>query len=320
MPPLRGSAVKKWIDTRTRNRHVGGLSKAGDQGIWSVVLVEDEKASESRTPGWPVFSSGPWPFRINGEESCIQRTWKLAKLVSSPHQVMTVMKQAHWGYAWKLLIQETLGRVVWQPENRGNALGAFLPLSYIRSHDPEGLVILWSVGLNGVWNDSVLDRVQAAIARVNRFPDIVVGLECVNTSDNGEEGWDCQAGVPASEGERVTYVPRQHNGQRHIPGRQERAGLFKHRAVGVLVARGENLWQAGKRLLPDLLNRLDRLGPVLGTSREQQILSELYQTTPVETLEANVFPFLGTQLEIMALPEQSQHLTRVSLSGERADS
>ncbi|MGD9851559.1 MAG: hypothetical protein AB7T38_09845 [Nitrospirales bacterium] len=314
--------MKKWIDTRprTQNRHVFGLSKTGNQGIWSVVLVEDEKASESGTLDWPAFSSGPWPFRTIGEESCIQRTWKLAKLVSSPHQVMTVMKQAHWGYAWKLLIQETLGRVVWQPENRGNALGAFLPLSYIRSHDPDGIVILWSVGPTGELDDSVFDRVQAAIARVNQVPDILVGLECVSNSDDGKEGWDWREGVQVPQGEMVTYVPRQHHGHPVMPIPAKRDGLDERRTVGVLVTRVETLWLAGRRLLPTLLSRLDALGPVLGTSRERQILSDLYHTTPVETLEAKVFPFLRSQLEIMGLPKPSQHRMEANYSNERVES
>ena len=86
----------------------------------------------------------------------------------------------------------------------GNALGAFLPLSYIRSHDPEGIVILWSVGPTGECGDSVLDRVQVAIDRANRVPDLLVGLECVDNPENGKEIWDWQGGVQSFQKERVT--------------------------------------------------------------------------------------------------------------------
>ena len=161
-----------------------------------------------------------------------------------------------------------------------------------------------------------MDRVQTAIDRVNRVPDLLVGLECVDNPENGKEIWDWQGGVQSFQKERVTDMPPRRHEHRWLPGCPENEGIGEHRNVGVLVSRVETLWWAGKRWLPDLLNRLERLGPVLGTSREQQILSDLYQTTPFETLEARVFPFLGSQLEIMAPPKPFHHVMKVGLPGE----
>ena len=73
-----------------------------------------------------------------------------------------------------------------------------------------------------------------------------------------------------------------------------------------MVANVKTLWAAGKRFFPTLLNRLEVLGPVLGTSREHQILHDLYRIMPVETLASNFFPLLGGQLDILALSDSAQ--------------
>ncbi|MDR4495941.1 MAG: hypothetical protein R3B74_16305 [Nitrospirales bacterium] len=309
--------MKKWIDTRlrTRNRNVCGLSKTGARGIWSVVLVEDDTTTEFGSLDWPSVFSGPWPYRRNGEESYIQRTWKLAKQVSSPHQVITVMDQAHWGYAWKLLIQETLGRIVWQPENRGDALGVFLPLSYIRFHDPEGIVIVWFVKQAGLIQSLVLDSVQSAVKLVDQDSNALVGVAGSAGSNGVKEGWECLDGVQTGKKDKEWSIPQSDVQICVAQQPSDRDGIMgEGRAVGVLVARVEALWLAGRRFMPRFIRRLDALGPVLGTSREQQILRDLYQTTSGEILAEEFFPFLGSQLEILVSPDQSHHRERYSHS------
>ena len=244
---------------------------------------------------------------MNGEEAFIQGAWKQAKLFSSPHRVLTVMDQVHWGYAWKLLIQEPLGRMVWQPENRGNVLSVFLPLSYIRFHDPAGLVIVWSVGEGGMLKESVPAAVQLAVKRVQEAPGRLVGLADSRSGEAGDGEWDMRgstngAGVDQSQ----PLIPIGETGHPTNPTSPVSDWKDQIGGVKILVSKVETLWAVGKRFFPTLLNRLETLGPVLGTSREQQILRDLYRSMPVETLASNFFPFLGSQLDILTPSDSAQ--------------
>jgi hypothetical protein len=295
--------MKKWNDTRPRARRhtVCHLSKNVQQDIWSVVLAGEQETSEWGTPNWSPLSPCPWPYRLNGEEACIQGAWKQAKFVSSPHRVLTVMNQAHWGYAWKILIQESLGRMVWQPESRGNVLGVFLPVSYIRFHDPEGIVIVWFVRQAGGWKDTDLTHVHMAVKRVQQLPRHLVALAVTTASDDSAEPWELPGAVnDAREGKPRNFT-RVGLGNRHNLQNPIWNDIDQKSKVGVLVAQVETLWTVGRQFFPTLLNRLDALGPVLGTSRERQILRDLYRTMPVQTLSAHLFPFLDSQLDILPL-------------------
>ena len=299
--------MKKWIDTRQRPRsqEVRNVSKESEPGVWSVVLVGNHGILEPGSPNWQSLSLGPRPQHMSGKEASIQRTWKLAKSVTSPHRVLTVMDQAHWGYAWKLLIHETLGRMVWQPENRGNILGIFLPLSYIRFHAPGGIVIFWATDQAGMLSKSVLDSVGMAVQRVHRIPENLVALALPSTLDDRNNEWELRRDVNGTRKEKVPRRAGMNNGHGLIPQCPPSDGVEGVGTVGALVAQVETLWAVGRRLMPSLLNRLDVLGPVLGTSRELQILRDLYRSMPTASLAADFFPFLGSQLDIMTLPAGS---------------
>jgi len=309
-PSKRGLLMRQWLATRhrVRYREIDNSSPTKEQGLWSVILAGDhELATDWGLPKWPSFSACPGPYRMNGEEAFIQGAWKQAKLFSLPHRVLTVMDQVHWGYAWKLLIQEPLGRMVWQPENRGNLLSVFLPLSYIRFHDPGGVVIVWLVGEAGMLKESVPATVQLAVKRVQQAPGRLVGLAVSNGIEVGNGDWGCRGATHETRVDQSqTLIQLRDAGYRQnstspVTDWNEQIG-----SVGLLIANVKTLWAAGKRFFPTLLNRLEVLGPVLGTSREHQILRDLYRIMPVETLAANFFPLLGGQLDILALSDSAQ--------------
>ena len=298
--------MRKWVDTRlrTRNRAVGEVVESEKAGVWSVVLVEDERLpSRGGTDEISGFDC-PWPYRIHGEEAWIQRTWKFAKSLSASHRVLTVMDQAHWGYAWKLLIQESLGRIIWQPERRGSLLGLLLALSYIRFHNPAGVVIVCLVKPTGVLSDSFCEAVPKALQRVRQIPGRMVGLVVPPTLGGEAGGWNVSDDGDAMKSDAILGFAQKEFEGHSLCGTSPIPmgdGWGEKELVGVLVTHVETIWAAGKRVFPDLLNQLDALGPVLGTSREQQILGDLYRSRPFETISDRFFPFLHSQMEVHAI-------------------
>jgi mannose-1-phosphate guanylyltransferase len=87
------------------------------------------------------------------------------------------------------LIQESLGRVVWQPENRGTGPGVFLPLSYIRSHDPHATVVLWPSDHFIFPVEPMLQVIRDAAALVQEQPQRMVLLTVPPQSREQDYGW-----------------------------------------------------------------------------------------------------------------------------------
>lgn len=140
--------MQKWIDTRIGSRRcyeksLSSVHSRASGSIWSLVLAggHGERLRAFTEDRFGAYRPKQY-CAFMGKQSMIQHTWKRAKALCPPQQVITVMDQSHWGYVRTQLIQESLGRVVWQPENRGTGAGVFLPLSYIRSHDPNATVVL----------------------------------------------------------------------------------------------------------------------------------------------------------------------------------
>jgi mannose-1-phosphate guanylyltransferase len=51
-----------------------------------------------------------------------------------------------------------------------------------------------------------------------------------------------------------------------------------------MAAKAESLWQMGWQCFPDLMQRFERLSSSIGTSKEAQILDEIYHDIPAHDL------------------------------------
>ena len=195
----------------------------------------------------------------------IQHTWTRAKGLCLPHRVVTVMDQSHWGYVRTQLIQESLGRVVWQPENRGTGPGVFLPLSYIRAHDPSATVILWPsdhfIFPVEPMNQVILD----ATALVQDYPQRMVLLTVPPQSREEDYGWVIPGGRLSHSGKSQIREVR-----RFVEKPQKSQLESIARSGGqwntlVLIANVQTLWEAGRQCIPEVVLPLEQHSSGIGT-------------------------------------------------------
>jgi mannose-1-phosphate guanylyltransferase len=189
------NAMQKWIDTRGSSRRCSEERSSKEPAqhsgsLWSLVLAGGH-GERLRTFTEQQFGAyRPKQYcSFMGKRSMSQHTWKRAKALCPSHQVVTVMDQSHWGYVRTQLIQESLGRVVWQPENRGTGPGVFLPLSYIRSHDPHATVVLWPSDHFIFPVEPMLQVIRDAAALVQEQPQRMVLLTVPPQSREQDYGW-----------------------------------------------------------------------------------------------------------------------------------
>lgn len=231
----------------------------------------------------------------------IQHTWTRAKALCLPHQVVTVMDQSHWGYVRTQLMQESLGRVVWQPDNRGTGPGVFLPLSYIREHDPNATVVLWPSDHFIFPVEPMIQVIRDAAALVQERPQRMVLLTVPPQSQEQDYGWvipggylSHPGGVQAREVRRFVEKP--------LASELEDIALNGGQwNTLVLIANVQTLWEAGRQCIPEVVMPLEQHPGGIGTSSEHQRLLHLYRTMPTRNFSRDLLSLIPQQLTMMEL-------------------
>jgi len=301
------NAMQKWIDTRGGSRRFSNYLSTKEflenpDSLWSLVLAGGQgERLRAFTEQWFGAYRPKQYCTFMGKQSMIQHTWKRAKALSPSQQVVTVMDQSHWGYVRTQLIQETLGRVVWQPENRGTGPGVFLPLSYIRSHDPNATVVLWPAD-HFVFPAAPLIRlIREAAALVHHEPQRMVLVTVPPQSREKDYGWVIPGALfPHHGGCRVREV-------RRFVEKPQDSQLAEISLEGgqwntlVVIANVQTLWEAGRQCIPEVVLPLEKHAGGIGTSSERQILMNLYRTMPTRNFSSDLLSLIPQQLTMMEL-------------------
>ena len=299
--------MQKWIDTRGGSRRCSKERSSKDLprnsgSLWSLVLAGGHgERLRGFTEQWFGAYRPKQYCAFMGNQSMIQHTWKRAKALCPAQQVVTVMDQSHWGYVRTQLIQETLGRVVWQPENRGTGPGVFLPLSYIRAHDPDATVVLWPADHFVFPADPMMQLIHQAVSLVREQPQRMVLLTVPPQSQEQDYGWVLPGAlVPHPGGVQVREV------RRFVEKPQD--SQLEEIALGggqwntlILIANIQTLWEAGRQCIPEVVMPIETHGNGIGTSHERQILMNLYRTMPTRNFSSDLLSLIPQQLTMMEL-------------------
>jgi len=299
--------MQKWIDTRGVSRRYPQKPSnkkvpENSSSLWSVVLAggHGERLRAFTEQCFGAYRPKQY-CAFMGKQSMIQHTWKRAKALSPAQQVVTVMDQSHWGYVRTQLIQESLGRVVWQPENRGTGPGVFLPLSYIRSHDPNGTVVLWPADHFVFPADPLIQLIREAAVLVQDQPQQMVLLTVPPQSREKDYGWVLPGAlVPHHGGCRVREV-------RRFVEKPQDAQLADISLEGgqwntlVVIAKVQTLWEAGRQCIPEVVTPLEKHAGGIGTSSEHQMLMNLYRTIPTRNFSSDLLSLIPQQLSMIEL-------------------
>ncbi len=299
--------MQKWVDTRGGSSRYsqGQATQSRSQGLgslWSLVLAggNGERLREYTEQCFGAYRPKQYCAFL-GKRSMIQHTWTRAKALSLPHQVVTVMDQSHWGYVRTQLIRESLGRVVWQPDNRGTGPGVFLPLSYIRAHDPHATVVLWPSDHFVFPVEPMIQVIRDAASLVQEQPQRMVLLTVPPQSREQDYGWVIPGmRLPHSEGLQVREVRR--FVEKPMGSQLEDIVLNGGQwNTLVLIAHVQTLWEAGRQCIPEVVMPLEEHAGGIGTSSEQQRLLHLYRTMPTRNFSSDLLSLIPQQLHMMDL-------------------
>ncbi len=100
-----------------------------------------------------------------------------------------VAAPAHRDHVFDQLRGRGEGRVLFQPENRGTAVGVFLGLTYVLARDPEATVVIYPSDHFIYPESAFLNVVRTAVRHAERYADEPVLLGVRPSSPEVDYGW-----------------------------------------------------------------------------------------------------------------------------------
>jgi mannose-1-phosphate guanylyltransferase len=253
--------------------------------VWSIVLGDADAGLMSEfIQRWLGHRRPKQYCTFFGERSLFQHTLDRASALCRQEHIVALVAREHGQEAWSQLEGRGAGTVLLQPKHRNSAAGVYLSLTYLRAKDPQATVVIYPADHFVYPETGFLMSVHRALCTLEWLPDRVVVLGVPPDRLEVDYGW-------IMPGETIDGFERYRiHAVKAFAGRPTVAEADAALAGGalwnssVMAAKAETLWQIGWQCFPDLMPRFERLGGSIGTSKEAQILDEIYHDIPSHDL------------------------------------
>ena len=257
--------------------------------LWSIILSGGEgQRMRPHIERWLGHHIPKQYCTFVGTRSMLQHTWDRADLLTHPFQKLTVLAPTHRAFVWPETQLVTAGRFVFQPKNRNTAAGVFLPLTYVRSWNPEATVIVYPSDHFIFPEELFAEQVKDAVHAIKRWPDRLFLLGATPKKWEAEYGWmERGSRLGWENGNALWSVAsfREKPSTPPIGASSQSRWLWN---TMVVVARLETLWDVGWKCFPHLMERFTTLEEVIGTQRESAMLDVLYEDMPSHNFSSDL--------------------------------
>jgi len=193
--------------------------------------------------------------------------------------------------------------VLLQPKNVGTAAGILLPLTFILARDPEATVVIYP-------SDHFVHPEDAFIVAVDQAvrASALLGGRAVLRGAKPENleleygwikpgrfvGWTGKAAVRAVD----TFLEK-----------PDEAAAREAMLTGslwntmVVAAKGKELWNLGRKCVPEMMPLFERLKTTIDTTEELNVLDEIYETMPRRNFSSDILQDAPERLAVMELKD-----------------
>jgi len=246
---------------------------------WAVVLAGGQGMRLRALTRHVYGDERPKQFAVlTGSESLLHQTIDRVSLLVPRERTVVVTMAEHGSHvAAELRRQRPAPHVLEQPVDRGTAAAVLFAARWIAFRDPDATIVT-------IPSDHYVDRdalfmrhVADAVRAGNEEPGCIALLGAEPTEPEADYGW-IELGDPITGlGRRDVYRVRQF---REKPTQTAAEGLFGAGALWntlVFAARAQAIIEAGRRCVPALHDRLNRLQTFLGTEHERWAVHQAYE-------------------------------------------
>ncbi len=247
---------------------------------WSIVLAGGEGVRmQPAIKRWLGRTVPKQYCRFVGTRSLFQHTLDRMMRITSPARTVVVVGRGH-REAWGQIGERDPGMVLVQPRNVDTAPGIFLPLTYIRARDPEGTVVISPSDHFVFPEERFLREALYAVRAAEELTDKVVLLAVRPDGPEPEYGWI------KPDRELACFGARPVRAVKTFLEKPEPALARLAYASGALwntflmAGKVDKFWNLGLRRLPKMMAHFERLGEVIDTPKEAEVLREIYERMP----------------------------------------
>jgi mannose-1-phosphate guanylyltransferase len=268
-----------------------------ERRLWAIVLAGGEGSRLTETTQRMYGSRLPKQFLSFGQSrTFLQTTIDRLEGLVPPKRIVVVVAACHEGLARQQLASFAGIEIVAQPRNVGTGPGVLLPLLHVLWRDRHADVAL----VPSDHDFRVPAKMRRAISTARRAARAGVNMVLIGAraeSAASDLGWIVPEPAPRlrSVASIETFVEK--------PGPDIAARLFERGALWntmLCVARGQALWQLGRKHLPAQVALLEEYARSLGSGRSGECLRQIYERlTPADFSRDLVAPSRGLRVAAM---------------------
>ncbi len=274
----------------------------GRSRVWSIVLAGGEgERIRPLIQRWLGHHLPKQYCAFTGTRSMFQHTLDRADQLTSGEYRVVVSARSHQREVFQQLKGRAAGTVLLQPANRGTAAGIFLPLSYIRTYDPDAMVAIYPSDQFICPENRLLETLQRAVWATKWLGDRLIILGATPTDPEVEYGWI----HPGQHiGWTVGFGVRSVRSFLEKPDITEASAAWRAGALWntmMIVGKVSTLWNLGRRCCPDLMPVFERIGQAVGSPQQELVVDEAYQHLPAHDFSRDILQQAPDQLATIQL-------------------
>lgn len=272
------------------------------KNVWSIVLAGGE--GERVKPfvlRWLGRHRPKQYCTFVGTRSMFEHTLDRATLIASPKRTVVVAARHHRRELSEQLLERPIHKLIQQPINRDTAAGIFLPLSYIRAHDPHALVVIQPSDHFIYPERRFLETVRQSVAWAEATPDRLLLFGIQPDRLETEYGWIQRgARLNGSSRDPVHAV----SSFLEKPGAAQADAALRNSSLWntlILTATVNTLWETGGLCFPDMMPLFERLSSAWYTSDEVAVLEDVYRDMPKHNFSSHLLQPIPDRVAVMEL-------------------